>query len=168
MSVLCTSVHPCYHFYVQVSVKLDETRKFFTMYNTLDRKKQYIAKQESLIGSMEANFALSMKVCFCLPVCRNRWRVSCIVSVILQSKAGKAAFLEQCAGIVASVEDGLAKQVQAADAKKAVRDARAADLQKLVDGQRDYYRAIKSMQELAERNEELSLLLTRLSEPATL
>jgi hypothetical protein len=82
----------------------------------------------------------------------------------LQSKAGKAAFLEQCAGIVTSVEDVLSKQVQAADAKKATRAARAAALQQLVEAQREYYRDVKSMQLLAERNEQLQALLATHSE----
>lgn len=46
----------------QVSEKLDETRKYFTLYNMLDRKRQYLVKQDSLLGSMEANFAVAMKV----------------------------------------------------------------------------------------------------------
>ncbi len=45
-----------------MSVKLDETRKYYTMYNMLDRKKQYLVKEDSLLGSMESNFAASMKV----------------------------------------------------------------------------------------------------------
>jgi hypothetical protein len=87
--------------------------------------------------------------------------------VLVQSKGGRAAFLDQCAGIVASIEEVLAKQVQAADAKRGIRDARAADLQKLVEGQREYFRAVKSMQTLAERNEELLRLLSRVSETST-
>ena len=77
----------------------------------------------------------------------------------VQSKAGRAALVEQCAGIVASVEDGLQRQIQAADGKKAVREAKAAELQRLVEGQREYFRAVKGMQALAERNELLTQMV---------
>lgn len=85
-----------------------------------------------------------------------------------QTKAGKAALVEQCAGIVASVEEGLTKQLHNADAKKAVRAAKTSELQRLIDGQREYFRAVKSMQTLAERNELLQQLIATHIAPASI
>lgn len=124
---------------------------------------EYLSKQDSLLGSMEAIFADAMKV-RAASAAPPHWDCCDTDSLLRplprpQTKAGKAALVEKCAGIVASVEDGLQRQVTASDAKKAVRAAKAAELQRLVDGQREYFRAVKSMQALAERNELLGQLL---------
>jgi hypothetical protein len=41
----------------EVSEKLDETRKYYTVYNTLDKKRQYLVKEESLLTSMLSSFS---------------------------------------------------------------------------------------------------------------
>lgn len=56
---------------VQVSEKLDETRKYFTIYNTLARKREFLTKEEGLVSSMVSNFP-ALKVCSLLPTsCRH-------------------------------------------------------------------------------------------------
>ena len=41
----------------EVGEKLDETRKYFAVYNTLSRKRDYMVKEEALIESMLTNFS---------------------------------------------------------------------------------------------------------------
>lgn len=40
-----------------MSEKLDETRKYFTIYNALVRKLDFLKKEEGLIASLHTNFA---------------------------------------------------------------------------------------------------------------
>jgi hypothetical protein len=47
------------------------------------------------------------------------------------------------------------------DAKRAVRDGKAGELQRLVDAQRAYYKAVKEFQEECDRNEALSAAVAR-------
>ncbi len=73
----------------------------------------------------------------------------------LQSKGQRQSYLDQVASIQASIDETLAKQVAAADAKKKQRDTRADDLQKLIDAQRAYYKGVKEFQEECQVNEAL-------------
>lgn len=73
----------------------------------------------------------------------------------MRSKAGRQAYVEQADTVIRGLQDTLTKQRQQADAKAAVRDGKAAEVQKLVEGQRAYYRAVKELQDEAERNEQL-------------
>jgi hypothetical protein len=116
----------------EVSERLDETRKYYTLYNSLDKKKGILGKYDALLGSIQANFAPSMK-----------------------APKQQKAYLEQMDSVVVGVEDALQKQQATADARRAARDARAEDLQKLVDAQRAYQRAVAEMTAQAELNEQL-------------
>ncbi len=120
-------------FHLQVGEKLDETRKYYTVYNTLDKKRQFLSKEDTLISSMLENFAPAMK-----------------------NKTGRQAFLDQSAAVVASLEDTLAKQRGQADAKAALRDGKMSEVQKLVEAQRAYYRAVKELQDEAEKSERIA------------
>lgn len=64
--------------------------------------------------------------------------------------------MAQVDGILAGLRDTLTKQQAATDAKRAVRDDKAAALQGFVTAQRHYFRAVKELSEEAERNERLS------------
>ena len=46
--------------YEQVGAKHRETKRYYTMYNTLDDKKLYISKEESLLTSIHQNFEVAM------------------------------------------------------------------------------------------------------------
>ena len=61
--------------------------------------------------------------------------------------------------VVAGVEDALVKERARTDGKRAARDARAAELQKLVEAQRGYYRAVADMTAEATANEQLQQAL---------
>lgn len=56
---------------------------------------------------------------------------------------------------MSSIDDTIAKHAVSVDAKKAVRDAKAAELQRLVEVQRAYFKAVKEFQEECDRNEAL-------------
>ena len=59
-------------------------------------------------------------------------------------------------GILNGLSDTLKKQQSSADAKRVVRDDKAAALQGLVNAQRAYYRAVKELSSEAARNEVLA------------
>lgn len=121
--------------YEQVAEKLDETRKYYCIYNTLEKKRGFMVKQESLLASMLENHHM------------------------LKIKTHKAAYLEQCGQIQTSVEDTVSKQCGTLEAKKAVRDSKAAELQRLVEQERAYYKVVKELQEEFQRSEKLQLAL---------
>ena len=123
--------------YDEVSEKLEETRKYFATYNTLARKKEYMSKEEQLVSSMLANFAA------------------------LKSRSQRQSYLDQCGTFTTMMEDSLAKQGAQLDAKRRMRDARAADVQRLVDLQRAYFKAVKDFQEECRKNELLTAEATR-------
>lgn len=54
-----------------VSEKLDETRKYFTTYNTLARKREFMTKEEGLVSSMVTNFPALKVRCDHGPRCYN-------------------------------------------------------------------------------------------------
>lgn len=58
----------------------------------------------------------------------------------LQNKTQRQAYLDQCTSILSSIDDTLAKQTAALEAKKAVRDAKGTELQRLVEVQRAYFK----------------------------
>ncbi len=118
--------------YDQVAEKLDETRKYYTTYNMLLRKRDFVSKEESLIDSMLSNFAC------------------------LKNKSQRQAYLNQVDEFVKLIEDSLRKQRTALDARRSVKDAKAAELQRLVEVQRAYFKAVKEFQEECDRNESLS------------
>ena len=47
--------------YEQVAAKLDETRKYFNTYNTLDETHKFMLKEVSLLNSINEQFATAMK-----------------------------------------------------------------------------------------------------------
>jgi hypothetical protein len=116
----------------EVSERLDETRKYYTLYNIQDKKKGFLMKYDGLLASITSNFAPSMKT----------------------AKQQKV-YLDQMDTVISGVDDALKKQQQMCDTKKANRDSRAQDLQRLVEAQRRYLRAVAEMTLQAEANESL-------------
>lgn len=121
----------------EVAEKLDETRKYYAVYNSLARKRDYIGKEDNLVTSMLANFAS------------------------LKSKTARQGYLDQCAGIITTIEESLSKQNAVVDGKRAARDAKAAEVQRLVDAQRSYFKAVKEFQEECDRNDALVRAIAR-------
>jgi DNA repair exonuclease SbcCD ATPase subunit len=67
--------------YSQVAWKLDETRKYYALYNTLDSKLEFLQKEVKLLNSISDNFSAAMS-----------------------SSSSKAEFLQQFENIVKGVE----------------------------------------------------------------
>ena len=65
---------------VQIAFKQDETEKYYNVYNTMDKKRNYLAKEESFIASMYENFDHAMS-----------------------SKSSRAEYLEQCNTMVSNI-----------------------------------------------------------------
>ena len=75
--------------YQQVALKLEETRKYYATYNTLDNTRNFLAKEVKLIDSITNNFQDAMR-----------------------TKASQEEFLAQFDTIIKSVQDSLVKQVR--------------------------------------------------------
>jgi len=75
--------------YQQVAWKLEETRKYYAMYNTLETSLKFIQQEIKLLDSISENFAVAMR-----------------------SSQGKEEFLRQFDQITRSVEDALGSQEQ--------------------------------------------------------
>lgn len=123
----------------QVADKLDETRKYFSTYNSLYSKKTYLAKEESVITQLHQNFATSMR-----------------------SKAGKTQYLQQCDIVINDLRNSEGQQRSHLGDKTSHRDVSAAEYQKLLDAQRAYYRKVKMFQDMCDESEELSASITAL------
>eukprot|EP00604_Paraphysomonas_vestita_P001663 CAMPEP_0174822044 /NCGR_PEP_ID=MMETSP1107-20130205/12726_1 /TAXON_ID=36770 /ORGANISM="Paraphysomonas vestita, Strain GFlagA" /LENGTH=618 /DNA_ID=CAMNT_0016039945 /DNA_START=219 /DNA_END=2075 /DNA_ORIENTATION=+ len=126
--------------YQQVAWKLDETKKYYSLYNTLDTTLTFIQKEVKLLNSIGDSFDEAMK-----------------------SSQSTQEYLEQFRNIVKGVEDSLKRQVNVA----AQRDQRVEELkqthQNLVDEQRKYFKAVKDFQEECTKNEWLEEKLEQLT-----
>lgn len=87
--------------YQQVAWKLDETKKYYSLYNTLDTTLSFIQKEVKLLNSIGDSFDEAMK-----------------------SSQSTQEYLEQFRNIVKGVEDSLKRQVSVA----AQRDQRVEEL----------------------------------------
>ena len=119
--------------YEEVASKLEETRKYFSTYNTLEQTHNYLQKEASLIQSINDTFAQSMR-----------------------SAKGKDSFVQQFDTIIANLKGNL-KQINAKrDERSAAREESNAKYQQLVEKQRRYFRAVKDFQTECLRNEMLT------------
>lgn len=121
--------------YDQVAAKTEETRKYFALYNTLNEKRKFLAKEESLVGSIGDQFAAAMR-----------------------SKKTTDAFLEQCRSILEAVQRNLDAQREQLALRRMARDGQLAAFQSLTEEQRTYFRAVKKFQEECDRNDDLAAL----------
>uniref|UniRef100_A0A1Q3F9J8 Coiled-coil domain-containing protein 93 n=1 Tax=Culex tarsalis TaxID=7177 RepID=A0A1Q3F9J8_CULTA len=124
--------------YNQVSAKHRETKQFYTLYNTLDDTKLYLAKEMSLLNSIYENYGNAM-----------------------QSFSSREQFVEQFEQIVAGVRANKAKVQKKCDDERAKRDALNGQLLALVEQQRKYAATVKQLTAECQRNE---VLLARLQQ----
>jgi hypothetical protein len=54
---------------------------------------------------------------------------------------------------MSSIDETLGKQCASLEAKKSVKDAKNSELQRLIEVQRSYYKAVKEFQEECDKNE---------------
>ncbi len=120
--------------------KLEETRKYYAVYNTLDTTLTFLQKEVKLLNSISETFPTAMK-----------------------SSSSKTEFANQFETIVRGVEESLSRQRTVLDQKDAQVDTVKSVHQRLVDDQRTYYKAVKDFQEECDKNEWLQSKLTQLS-----
>jgi len=119
--------------YQQVAWKLEETKKYYAMYNTLDTSLGVMQKNVKILDSIYVNFAESMK-----------------------SKDGKVEFLNQVSSITRSVGESANQQESLLKAKTTEADQLKIQYQELVDEQRAYYAAVKDFQAECDKNDWLT------------
>jgi hypothetical protein len=123
--------------YEQVASRLTETRQYFSTYNTLEDTRTVLAREVSILNSIHDNYKTAMS-----------------------SKQMREKFLESMDGIVKGVVHNLEKEETKLAKEKKTSDELNDKYLKLVEKERNYYRATKEFQEECKKNE---LLLTKLA-----
>ena len=117
----------------QVAAKLDETRRYYALFNTLEEKKSYLGKEVSLLNSLNDNF-----------------------SKAAAGGGSKEKILESVESILKSVLQTLAKAEAKLADTQATRDAQQQAFDKHVEKQRKYYGLVAQYQAACEANAKLS------------
>ncbi|GMI46720.1 hypothetical protein TrCOL_g1666 [Triparma columacea] len=120
--------------YQQVALKLEETRRYYATYNTLDTTRNFLAKEVKLIDSITNNFEGAMR-----------------------NKASQEEFLQQFESIIKGVQDSLSKQEAVMKRKQDEVAEKDAEYTLVIEDQRKYFKLVKDFQEECNRNEALTL-----------
>ncbi|GAB9476250.1 hypothetical protein Gpo141_00013318 [Globisporangium polare] len=124
--------------YEEVALTLDETRKYYCTYNTLQTTQEFLEREISLINSIHENFDVAMS-----------------------SKAATQAFFTQLEGIIQNVQGTVTKQqAQRADHQTNV-ETLDSKYQLLLEKERTYVNAIREFQKECEKNEKLAARLAQ-------
>ena len=116
--------------YSQVASKLDETRRYYALYNTLEEKKGYLSKEVSLLNSIHETFT--------------------------KASGSKDKIADSIESLLKSVQQSVAKVEQRLHDELATRNETQAKYDKLVETQRKYFQLVKSYQIECQKNEELA------------
>jgi hypothetical protein len=127
--------------YDEVALTLDETRKYYCVYNTLKTTHEFLEKEISLINSISDNFDVAMG-----------------------SKTATQAFFMQIENIIQNVQGTVAKQQTARDDHQASVDTLDSKYQLLLEQERMYVNAIREFQKECEKNEKLAARLEELAQ----
>lgn len=111
--------------YNQVSAKQSETKKFYTLFNTLSDTKLYLEKEISLLNSIYENFSTSMNS----PTVRDQ-------------------FLKQFEAIVMGIKENKNKVTKRLQDEKDKKEKLNSELLLLLDQQRKYAAAIKKLRQI--------------------
>jgi len=122
--------------YELVADKLVETRKYYAMYNTLDMSHGYMTKEVTLLNSIVEGFPKAMK-----------------------TKGGQANLLQQLALIVSGVDQNKESADKELAAERATLGALNDKYGKLLEKQRNYFKAVKEFQEECYKNEKLQAMI---------
>ena len=148
---------------IQVAWKLDETKKYYSMYNTLDTTLSFLQKEVKLLNSIGGSFEEAM-----------------------QNSQSTREYLQQAESIIKGLEDSLRRQETiAAQREEGVEELKTKHqnvrlsyifvytcifggmltlrVLQLVDEQRKYFKAIKDFQDECTKNEWLSGKLEQMS-----
>ncbi|KAF0683771.1 Aste57867_24196 [Aphanomyces stellatus] len=129
--------------YEEVALTLDETRKYYSIYNTQETTYQFLEKEVALIDSINDNF-----------------------QVALESKEASDIFFNQMHGIIANVRDNVTKQQGTVQARQLAVDTLDSKYQLLLEKQQAYVSAIRDFQKECEKNTKLTAHLESLRTPA--
>lgn len=128
--------------YDEVALTLEETRKYYGVYNTLKTTQTFLQKEISLIDSIYDN-----------------------VDVAMKSKAATQAFFSQLDGILQNVDATRAKQQSLREEHQQRVETLDSKYQVLLENERTYVTAIRAFQKECERNERLSVKLQACLDP---
>ncbi|KAG7393177.1 Coiled-coil domain-containing protein 93 [Phytophthora boehmeriae] len=118
--------------YDEVALTLDETRKYYCVYNTLKTTHDFLEKEISLIDSINENFDVAMG-----------------------SNTATQAFFMQMDNIIQNVQGTVGKQQTARDNHQVSVETLDSKYQLLLEQERLYVNAIREFQKECERNEKL-------------
>lgn len=121
-----------YFYFLVVSAKHIETKQYYTLFNTLNDKKRYLEKELSLLNSICEAYNEGMT-----------------------SVQGREEFIKQFEAIVTGVKQTEQKVRQKYNEECARRDALNAELQSLLELQRQYAAAVKQLTKECQRCEQL-------------
>jgi chromosome segregation ATPase len=124
--------------YAQVATKLDETKKYYELYNSLDEIVKVHAKEVTILNSILDTFQTATK-----------------------SKQGKQSFLDQLDEMNSGLAKNLAKKKEGLKASGDRASEAHANHQALVEQHRNYHAAIKDFHDECQKNE---MLLARVEE----
>uniref|UniRef100_A0AAV1TPA4 CCDC93 coiled-coil domain-containing protein n=1 Tax=Peronospora matthiolae TaxID=2874970 RepID=A0AAV1TPA4_9STRA len=127
--------------YDEVALTLDETRKYYCIYNTLKTTHDFLEKKISLINSISENFEVAM-----------------------DSKTATQAFFVQVDNIIENVQGLVRKQQAARDDFQSNVDTLDSKYQLLLEHERMYTNAILEFQKECEKHEKLSLRLEKMAQ----
>lgn len=118
--------------YDEVALTLDETRKYYCVYNTLKTTHEYLEKEISLINSIYDNFDVAMS-----------------------AKTATDAFFSQVDAIVKNIRGALAKQEAQRKAHQLEMEMLDSKYQVLLERERTYVSAVRDFQKECEKNDRL-------------
>ena len=119
--------------YSQVASKLDETKRYYALFNTLEEKKGYLSKEVSLLNSIHENFTKATA-----------------------SGGSKDKIVESVETINKSVQQTLGKVEQRLVDARSTRDTHQQKFDSLVAKQRKYFQMVAEYQAECEKNAKLS------------
>ncbi|TMW61307.1 hypothetical protein Poli38472_013770 [Pythium oligandrum] len=119
--------------YDEVALTLDETRKYYCVYNTLKATHEFLEKEISLLNSIHDNFDVAMG-----------------------SKAATTAFFTQIDAIIRNVETSVTKQQVLRQEHHARVETLDSKYQLLLEQERLYVNAIREFQKECEKHERLN------------
>ncbi|XP_075228693.1 coiled-coil domain-containing protein 93 [Lycorma delicatula] len=108
--------------YSQVAGKHRETKQFYSSYNILNNKHQYLNKELNILNSIQDNYSQAMS-----------------------SQSGKEQFMQQLDQIVDGMKQNKKKVEDVRNEERRNRDRLSAQLLTLVDQQRQYVAALKQL-----------------------
>lgn len=124
--------------YEQVSSRLTETRQYYISYNTLEDTRTMLSREVSILNSIHDNYKTAMS-----------------------TKQNREKFIESLDNIIKSVNQNLEKEDNKQTKEKKNFDELNQRYLKLVEKERNFYKATKEFQEECKKNEKLLALLAK-------